>query len=165
MRFFRKVTAFFGIGSSHTDPPHPTTDSDHTTPNNNHQNADDVRHDRSNVDPIPAGPRKGFSVPVHVPVDRPSVGPILVPCHGDGGVQGLRWYAARLKIDQDGDVADEFLDEVSPNASSATDDQARPILRFQPKHNTPPAKIQHQALSQDGTLQHRVDCRGQLRWL
>ncbi|KAF5960121.1 hypothetical protein HYC85_001330 [Camellia sinensis] len=32
--------------------------------------------------------RKGFSVPVQVPVERPQLGPVLVPCIvGDGGVQ------------------------------------------------------------------------------
>ena len=32
--------------------------------------------------------RKGFSVPVQVPVDRPLTGPVLVPCSsGNGGVQ------------------------------------------------------------------------------
>lgn len=29
-------------------------------------------------------------------------------------LQGLRWYAKRLQVDEDGDVADEFLDEVLP---------------------------------------------------
>eukprot|EP00884_Botryococcus_braunii_P000307 jgi/Botrbrau1/10277/Bobra.0140s0030.1 len=28
-----------------------------------------------------------------------------------GGVQGLNWYAKNMKLDQDGDVADEFLEE------------------------------------------------------
>ncbi|KAL0323243.1 UNVERIFIED_CONTAM: hypothetical protein Sangu_1943600 [Sesamum angustifolium] len=60
-------------------------------------------------------------------VERDQNPPLLVFCHaGDGGVQGLlliakvlkvkkglRWYARNLRIDEDGDVADEFLDEVS----------------------------------------------------
>lgn len=33
-------------------------------------------------------PRKGFSVAVQVPADRPAIGPLLIPCiSGDGGVQ------------------------------------------------------------------------------
>ncbi|KAL5985415.1 hypothetical protein ACLOJK_027399 [Asimina triloba] len=34
---------------------------------------------------------------------------------------GLQWYAKRLKIDEDGDVADEFLDEVLPEALRVED--------------------------------------------
>lgn len=33
-------------------------------------------------------PRKGFSVPIQVQVERPPPGPVLLPCiSGDGGVQ------------------------------------------------------------------------------
>ncbi|CAN8245852.1 unnamed protein product [Cochlearia groenlandica] len=57
-------------------------------------------------------PRKGFGVPVQVAVERSNPGPILQPCAArDGGVQGLHWYSMRLKIDEDGDVADEFLED------------------------------------------------------
>jgi hypothetical protein len=31
--------------------------------------------------------------------------------------QGFRWYTRRLRIDEDGDVADEFLDEIIPEGS------------------------------------------------
>ena len=31
-----------------------------------------------------------------------------------GGVQGLRWYASRMREDDDGDVAEEFLGERPP---------------------------------------------------
>ncbi|CAH2079317.1 unnamed protein product [Thlaspi arvense] len=57
-------------------------------------------------------PRKGFGVPVQVAVERSDPGPILQPCAAsDGGVQGLRWYSMRLKMDEDRDVADEFLED------------------------------------------------------
>ncbi|KAF3631883.1 hypothetical protein FXO38_26428, partial [Capsicum annuum] len=37
--------------------------------------------------------RRGFSVPIQVPVEKPQFGPVIVPCSSrDGGVQGLRWY-------------------------------------------------------------------------
>ncbi|KVH91724.1 uncharacterized protein LOC112529605 [Cynara cardunculus var. scolymus] len=63
--------------------------------------------------------RKGISVSVQVPADRPhEIGPVIVPCPaGDGGVQGLNWHTRRLKIDEDGDVADEFLEEIVPETS------------------------------------------------
>ncbi|WOL05467.1 hypothetical protein Cni_G14196 [Canna indica] len=49
------------------------------------------------------GSARGFSMQV-------PVGPVLVPCDsGEGGVQGFRWFTRRLHIDEDGDVADEFI--------------------------------------------------------
>ncbi|KAK9667844.1 hypothetical protein RND81_13G015100 [Saponaria officinalis] len=168
MRFFKKVVGFLGFGS-HNDAHETKDDADHNHHHNNHNNnygnSDDFGRNRTNVDPIPAGPRKGFSVPVQVPIERPVVGPILVPCNGDGGVQGLRWYETLLKTDDDGDVADEFLYEVSPGTSSIPQDHARPLPRFQVKHDTVQAKIKQQALSRDGKLQHCVDHQGQLRWV
>ena len=35
--------------------------------------------------------------------------------------QGFRWYTRRLRIDEDGDVADEFLDEIIPEGSISND--------------------------------------------
>ena len=37
-----------------------------------------------------------------------------------GGVQGLDWYCERLKRDEDGDLAEEFLDEAGLAASSSS---------------------------------------------
>ncbi|KAL9246925.1 hypothetical protein vseg_020403 [Gypsophila vaccaria] len=156
MGFFRKFVGFLGFG------PHNETkdEDDHYNNNNNNNNS---FGNRVNVEPVRAGPRKGFGVPVHVPV---SVGPNLVPCNnGDGGVQGLRWYTTRLRIDEDGDVADEFLYIVSPEQSSIPQDQAKPIPKLQVKYNARPAKIKQQVFTPDGKLQHRVDYKGQLQWV
>ncbi|XP_074269996.1 uncharacterized protein LOC141592981 [Silene latifolia] len=169
MRFFRKVAGILGFGSHNDghDSKDEADDNDNNNDNNhgNYNNSNDNRRNRMNVDPIPAGPRRGFSVPVQVPIDRPAVGPILVPCHGNGGVQGLKWYAERLKTDEDGDVADEFLYQVSSDMPSLAEDQAKPVTRFEVKSNARPAKIKNQALTTGGKLQHYVDCRGQLQWV
>ncbi|KAI7993664.1 hypothetical protein LOK49_LG11G02175 [Camellia lanceoleosa] len=112
--------------------------------------------------------RKGFSVPVQVPVERPQLGPVLVPCFvGDGGVQGLKWYARRLKIDEEGDVADEFLDEILPEPTSSSDmeDQHRPFPRFEVKSVARPAKVRKQALAPDGKIQQGVEYQGKLQWV
>ncbi|KAJ8435329.1 hypothetical protein Cgig2_024316 [Carnegiea gigantea] len=235
MRFFRRLVGLLGFGK---DDGHDTKDEDDGA-NRSNSSADDVRRNRMNVDPIP-GPRKGFSVPVQVAVERP-VGPILVPCNGDGGVQilnaghgmrknsimmasnilfkpsivdlryyitsrkclylcfrmpirtcgvqlmlflkvdsfmllwlnccvycrtqGLRWYAKRLRIDEDGDVADEFLHEVLPETSAVAQDEQKLFPRFQVKSNTRHAKVKRQVLTPDGKFQQSVECQGRLLWV
>ncbi|KAL0351620.1 UNVERIFIED_CONTAM: hypothetical protein Scaly_1550700 [Sesamum calycinum] len=118
--------------------------------------------------PAPAQhlPRKGFSVPVQVPVERAPPPPLLVFCPaGDGGLQGLRWYARRLRIDEDGDVADEFLDEVLPDMSMSTEEHNRPLPRFEVKYSTRPAKVKNLALLPNGKIQHLVEHQGRLEWV
>ncbi|KAL2629916.1 hypothetical protein R1flu_014602 [Riccia fluitans] len=57
----------------------------------------------------------GFGVKVAVPVEPSTRGPVVAQCtYGNGGVQGLKWYADKLRVDDDGDVAQEFLSEVIP---------------------------------------------------
>ncbi|CAH8278054.1 unnamed protein product [Arabidopsis lyrata] len=86
-------------------------------------------------------PRKGFGVPVQVAVERSNPGPVLQPCAAsDGGIQGLRWYSMRLKIDEDGDVADEFLE----------DHNCKTLPR---KCKTKAAKVRGLVISSDGKLQ------------
>lgn len=81
--------------------------------------------------------------------------------------QGFRWYARRLKIDEDGDVADEFFDEMSPETLTIKEENdQRPLPRFQVKHTTiMPAKVRNQALSVDGRIQQRIEHRGKLQWV
>jgi len=114
-------------------------------------------------------PRKGFSVAVKVAVDRAQVGPLLVPCDArDGGVQGFRWYGRRLKIDEDGDVADEFFDEVSRDSFTMKQDgNQRGLPTFQVKRSSTimPAKVKKQALSLDGRIQQSIEHRGKLQWV
>lgn len=113
-------------------------------------------------------PRKGFSVPVQVSVDRPQTGPVLLPTSGrDGGVQGFKWYARRLRIDEEGDVADEFLDEVLPEVKTVSmteDNKHRSLPTFEVKYSTLPAKVTSQVLSQ-GRIQHSVEHQGRLLWV
>ncbi|GFP86927.1 hypothetical protein PHJA_000836500 [Phtheirospermum japonicum] len=110
-------------------------------------------------------PRRGFSVPVQVPVERAPPPPLLVFCPaGDGGIQGLRWYARRLRIDEDGDIADEFLDEISPDTSTSIDNN--PLQsRFEVKYSTKPAKVKNLALLPNGKIQHLVEYQGRLEWV
>ncbi|KAH7578645.1 hypothetical protein ACOSP7_000008 [Xanthoceras sorbifolium] len=112
-------------------------------------------------------PRKGFGVQVQVPVERPQPGPVLIPCtYGDGGVQGLRWYAKRLRIDEDGDVADEFLDEVLTETSATVEEEKHtPLSKFEVRYSTKPAKVKNQVLSPDGRIQQCVEYRGKLQWV
>ncbi|KAL3641097.1 hypothetical protein CASFOL_016065 [Castilleja foliolosa] len=110
--------------------------------------------------------RRGFSVPVQVPVERGPLSPLLVFCpDGDGGIQGLRWYARRLRIDEDGDIADEFLNEISHDTSTSNDN--KPLQsRFEVKYSTKPAKVKNLTLLPNGKIQHLVEYhQGRLEWV
>lgn len=76
MRFFKKIAGFLGFAK----------DEEHDARGEAEADAvDDADLDAVETHNIP---RKGFSVAVKVPVDRPQLGPVLVPCAvGDGGVQ------------------------------------------------------------------------------
>lgn len=78
--------------------------------------------------------------------------------------QGLRWYAKRLRIDEDGDVADEFFDELLPEVSSDRDNQ-RPLPSFKVKYNTHPALVKNQVLTIDGGIRQNVEFQGRLQWV
>lgn len=76
MRFFKKIAGFLGFAK---DEEHDARDV---------AEADAV--DDADLDAVETHnlPRKGFSVAVKVPVERPQLGPVLVPCAvDDGGVQ------------------------------------------------------------------------------
>lgn len=79
-------------------------------------------------------------------------------------VQGLKWYAKRLRVDEDGDVADEFLDEVLPKTPNGTENQ-RKLPRFEVKYSARPAKVKSQMLSLDGKIQQCVEHHGRLQWV
>ncbi|GAY64629.1 hypothetical protein CUMW_234930 [Citrus unshiu] len=80
-------------------------------------------------------------------------------------MQGLRWYAKRLRIDDDGDVADEFLDEVLPQTSASEEEQHRPLPKFEVRYSTRPVKVKNQVLTTDGKIQQCVEYRGSLLWV
>ncbi|GFS32546.1 nascent polypeptide-associated complex (NAC), alpha subunit family protein [Actinidia rufa] len=76
MRFLKRIAGFLGFVK---DEGHEVREKD--------EDDDDVDVDDDVNRPETHLPRKGFSVPVQVPVER-SLGPVLVPCAvGDGGVQ------------------------------------------------------------------------------
>ncbi|XP_008799380.2 uncharacterized protein LOC103714036 [Phoenix dactylifera] len=115
---------------------------------------------------LPRGRAKGFRVQVPLTVERPSIGPVLIPCGpGEGGVQGFRWYTRRLRIDEDGDVADEFLHEIVPQASSTDKQMARP--KFQVKYNNWPTAMamRKQVIAVDGNVKLCLEHQGKLQWV
>ncbi|CAL9098459.1 unnamed protein product [Musa textilis] len=114
----------------------------------------------------PRAAGRGFGVQVPVAVERPSPGPVLVPCDpGEGGVQGFRWYSRRLRIDEDGDVADEFLNEVIA-AIPPTENQITPP-KFQVKYNTRPTAMamRKQVIVANGNLRQSLEHQGRLQWV
>lgn len=80
-------------------------------------------------------------------------------------IQGLRWYAKRLRVDEDGDVADEFYDEVALETATSTENERKPFPRFQVKYSTRPAKVKKQVILQDGRIQQCVEHQGRLQWV
>lgn len=74
--------------------------------------------------------------------------------------QGLGWYAKRLRIDEDGDVADKFLDEVSSETAA---DHHKATARFKVKHDVRPVKVKKQILTPGGRVQHCVEHQGKLQ--
>ncbi|RZS12674.1 hypothetical protein BHM03_00044170 [Ensete ventricosum] len=111
-----------------------------------------------------AAARGGFGVQVPVAVERPALSPVLVPCEpGEGGVQGFKWYTRRLRIDEDGDVANEFLDEV---ALVVSPENLVILSKFQVKHNTQPTAMamRKQVIAVDGNIHQSLEFQGKLQW-
>ncbi|CAN7026956.1 hypothetical protein IGI04_025127 [Brassica rapa subsp. trilocularis] len=133
MGFLKKLTGIFGFG--HNDGGHGVEDGDNTGKVDKLGDGDQPRFRETGL------PRKGFGVPVQVAVERSNPGPILQPCpSSDGVVQGLRWYSMRLRIDEDGDIADEFLE----------DHTCKDLPR---RCRTKAAKVSGLVISSDGKLQ------------
>ncbi|XP_040985791.1 uncharacterized protein LOC121234051 [Juglans microcarpa x Juglans regia] len=156
MGFLRKIAGFLGLGKDNGHEPKDEED--------DNNNPDTQTHDRAHFQETGL-PRRGFGVPVQVVVDRPQVGPVITRCNpGDGGVQGLRWYAKRLRIDEDGDVADEFLEEVLLETSTNIEDHQSQFPRFEVKYGSRPAKVKNLVMSPDGRMQC-VEHQGRLQWV
>lgn len=77
-------------------------------------------------------------------------------------LQGLSWYAKRLRMDEDGDVADEFLDEVPPKSLAPTVDHHKTVAKFKVKYNTRLVKVQ---VLSDRKLKQCVEHQGTLQWV
>ncbi|XP_071737413.1 uncharacterized protein [Rutidosis leptorrhynchoides] len=160
MRLIKRLAGWLGFGNHEVN-----KDSEDEIDVNNLNSTEEETHRYVDTNL----PRKGFSVPVQVPVDKSrQIGPVLVPCTaGAGGIQGLHWYTQKLKIDEDGDVADEFLEEVFPETVSNDTEQAHQIIgsTFQFKLTTKPAKARNPCLSPSGSVQHYVKYKGKLQLL
>lgn len=79
--------------------------------------------------------------------------------------QGFRWYTRQLSMDEDGDVADEFLDEIIPEGS--VNNAKSPVGRFQVKYNTKRTALalRKHVIAVDGDIRHSLEHQGQLRWV
>ncbi|MBA0753312.1 hypothetical protein Gogos_021133 [Gossypium gossypioides] len=158
MRFFRRIAGLLGLAR---DDGQEVKDQENDPQNNSQTPNNPPVFQESGL------PRRGFSVPVQVAAARPHPAPLLLPCtSSDGGVQGLKWYAKRLRIDEDGDVADEFLDEVlSQTSGSANAENEKAFPKFQVKYNTRAANVKTQVMSHDGKIQQCVEYQGRLQWI
>ena len=68
-------------------------------------------------------------------------------------------------MDEDGDVADEFFDEIAPETLANAENERKPFPRFQVKYSTRPARVKKQAILQDGRIQQCVEHQGRLQWV
>lgn len=95
----------------------------------------------------------GFRVRVSVPVCHEPFAPVVIECTpGSGGVQGLQWYSEKLMMDEDGDVAQEFLDEVISHTSGPHSGYTRMLPSFKIKMKTRPAKLKGPVRTYDGNV-------------
>jgi len=169
MGLLKKIAGFLGLSK---DDNHESKDEDddNNNINSNNNNSEAQTHSNSNRSSAhfqeTGLPRRGFSVPVQVSLERPHLGPLLSPCiPPDAAVQGLRWYTKALRIDEDGDVADEFLDEVLLESSTSTEDHQRSFPKFEVKYSTRPAKVKSLLLAPDGKIRQCVEHQGRLQWV
>ncbi|XP_042489185.1 uncharacterized protein LOC122069274 [Macadamia integrifolia] len=152
MGFMRRIASILGFLK---DDHHDVNDEDEDA--DGHRNRGHKAETRRSI--------SGFSVEVPVAVDRSYLGPVLTPCdRGDGGVQGLRWFAKRLRIDEDGDVAEEFLEGVLQGMPSGMDDH-KSLPKFVVKYSTRQAKVRNQVIAIDGRIIHYVEFQGRLMWV
>ncbi|GKU95731.1 hypothetical protein SLEP1_g9054 [Rubroshorea leprosula] len=166
MRFFKRIAGLLGLVRDDGHQVNQQEDKEENNASTASNNSHNQQANEPRVFHETGLPRRGFSVPVQVAVDRPQLGPVLVSCTpGGGGVQGLRWYAKRLRIDEDGDVADEFLNEVLLETSISAEDDQRSFPKFQIKYSTIPAKVKNQVVSLGGKIQQHVEFQGRLQWV
>lgn len=82
--------------------------------------------------------------------------------------QGHKWYAQRLRIDEDWDIADEFFHEFlqdTSHYSHITPVQLKSFPRYQVKSNVRHVKVRDQRMAPGGKFQNEVVCQGQLQWV
>lgn len=116
--------------------------------------------DTQSVGKTPAG----FSVRVAAPTEKELNAPVVSECTpGAGGVQGLRWYAEKLRMDEDGDVAQEFLGEVMPQPS-VPGSGLRGSRNFEVKMQTRPVKLKGPVCTLDGNVHQSIDSSTGVHW-
>lgn len=86
MRFFKRIAGFLGFAKDDGGYEVKDQQQEEAEEQDDHQHPNHVRF-RSNFQETGL-PRKGFGVPVQVAIERPQLGPLIVPCiSGDGGLQ------------------------------------------------------------------------------
>ncbi|WOL18277.1 hypothetical protein Cni_G27070 [Canna indica] len=79
---------------------------------------------------------------------------------------GFKWYTRRLRIDEDGDVADEFLGEVITEKPT-TDSQIVVLPKLEVNYDTRPTALamRNQVIVADGNIRQSIECQGSLQWV
>lgn len=88
--------------------------------------------------------------------------PVISQCtYGAGGVQGLQWYAEKLMMDEDGDVAQEFLNEVIPQPPvNGTCNSSN----FEVKLPTQPVKLKGPLCTSNGNVHQSIESSTGVHW-
>ncbi|KAI5079217.1 hypothetical protein GOP47_0006888 [Adiantum capillus-veneris] len=118
---------------------------------------DDNRHADQSAEtspPAPFGAKR--VVKGRVPV------PVVSECTpGAGGVQGLQWYAEKLMMDEDGDVAQEFLKEVVSQPSCGGSGSSS---NFEVKSPAKPVKLKGPLCTLNGNVHQSVESSSGVHW-
>ncbi|KAG6509893.1 uncharacterized protein LOC121974731 [Zingiber officinale] len=113
-----------------------------------------------------SGTGRGIAVQVPVATELPSLGPVLLPCDpGEGSVQGFNWYTSRLRMDEDGDVADEFLCEVVDDNPTTKSQSRPPKLRVNYNTRHISTAMRRQVVIADGNIYQALEQQGRLQWV
>lgn len=74
--------------------------------------------------------------------------------------QGFRWYTQKLLADEDGDIAEEFINEVLPDVRGRDDVREHP--RLEVMHSTKPITLKGPVLSMNGNIHQHAEHAGKL---
>lgn len=88
--------------------------------------------------------------------------PVVSQCtYGAGGVQGLQWYAEKLMMDEDGDVAQEFLNEVvSRSPASGIQNSSN----FEVKLPAKSVKLKGPLCTSNGNVHQSIESSSGVHW-
>ncbi len=76
--------------------------------------------------------------------------------------KGLTWYSERLRVDDDGDIAEEFLSEVLPSGFGNRSRRAR----FESsRQQTRPVTLKGHVCTHDGNVHQIVETSGKSTWV